>query len=378
LTSGKEGRLNRDFRKALCGFARHIVLAEPQLALPAAQLIREHRYELEYLADMIRFHLEQCEQQENEWNRDNKFYWRFETRQESVPPDVEEEVAELYHRGEHERAVAIFRLLVDCFDAYAEGHNYLGLIALKRNRLEEAIDCFTRTMEVGRKLFPKRISRKRYWTDLSTRPYMRGMQNLAHALNRAGRYDESLALCDRLEQECGGKETAEAHRAAVYLNLGDWQKAEQSAHFLPRIFPEESLLRSFALFELGLQQEATAAFLHGALNHPRAARMLSGVRCEPPKFQSEIEDYNLGIELSRSLHGYLDCRSPRTRQFFRQLVEHPSVVALLEEVLEVEYQWREERRADDRKAYNRMQQMRSPEFAQDKANELAWLLEPRH
>lgn len=155
----------------------------------------------------------------------------------------------------------------------------------------------------------------------------------------------------------------------------DRQDTQQSAHFLHRISPEESLLRSFALFELGLQQEATAAFLHGALNHPRAARMLAGVRSTQPKSHSEIEDHNIGIGLSRSLHGYLDRRSPRAQRFFRQLVNHPSVGALLEEVLEAARKWREERREDQRKAYDRMHQMRTPEFACEKAGELAWLLE---
>jgi hypothetical protein len=58
-------------------------------------------------------------------------------------------------------------------------------------------------MEVGRKLFPARIGKKRYRSDHSTRPDMRGLRNLALTLNQTGRFDEALALCDRLENECG-------------------------------------------------------------------------------------------------------------------------------------------------------------------------------
>ncbi len=71
--------------------------------------------------------------------------------------DAEEHAAGFYERGE-----AVFRLLADCFDGYAEGYNYLGLIALQRDKLEEAIGHFQKTIELGRKLFPKRIGKKRY------------------------------------------------------------------------------------------------------------------------------------------------------------------------------------------------------------------------
>ena len=85
--------------------------------------------------------------------------------------DIEEGAAGFYKRGEYDRAAAAFRLLVECFDRYSEGYNYLGLIALDQGQLEEATRYFEKTAEVGRRLFPKRMPKKRFWTELSTRPY---------------------------------------------------------------------------------------------------------------------------------------------------------------------------------------------------------------
>ena len=58
-----------------------------------------------------------------------------------------------------------------------------------------------------------------------TRPYMRGLRNLCRTLVRAGRYDEALALCDRLERECGDDLTADAQRTSIRLNTGRWEEA---------------------------------------------------------------------------------------------------------------------------------------------------------
>jgi len=60
------------------------------------------------------------------WNADNPFYWRFVLRGGKVPPDTEEHAAAFYERGEYELEEAVFRLLVDCSDRYAEGSIILG------------------------------------------------------------------------------------------------------------------------------------------------------------------------------------------------------------------------------------------------------------
>lgn len=82
---------------------------------------------------------------------------------------------------------------------------------------------------LGRQLFPVRISKKRYWSDHITRPYMRGLRNLALTLNQASRFHEALAICARLEQECGDEFTAASYRADIYLNTRKWQQAADCA-----------------------------------------------------------------------------------------------------------------------------------------------------
>lgn len=172
-------RLRGRFRADLHTFARQLIRADPQDLMSAAHLIQEHRHDLGYVADLIHWRLKLRDQKESEWNADNPFYWRFTLQGRDVSPDTEEHAAGFYERGEYERAEAIFRLLVDCFDGYAEGYNYLGIIALEKRQLDEAITHFQKTIELGRKLFPARISKKRYWSDHATRPYMRGLRNLA-------------------------------------------------------------------------------------------------------------------------------------------------------------------------------------------------------
>jgi hypothetical protein len=65
---------------------------------------------------LIAWRLELQDHRPSEWNSDNAFYWRFALLGRDVPPDTEEHAAGLYERGEYERATAVFRLLVDCFD----------------------------------------------------------------------------------------------------------------------------------------------------------------------------------------------------------------------------------------------------------------------
>ena len=61
----------------------------------------------------------------------------------------------------------------------ADGYNTRGLVAYDQRKLADAVALFEKTIEVGRTLFPRRFARKRYWKDLETRPYIRGLRNLA-------------------------------------------------------------------------------------------------------------------------------------------------------------------------------------------------------
>lgn len=363
-------RLRGRFRGDLCAFARQLMLADPRDLKSAAHLIQEHHHELEYLADLIHSRLELGDQKENEWNADNAFYWRFSLQGRDVPTDTEEQAAGFYERGEYERAEAVFRLLVDCFDGYAEGYNYLGLIALEQRKLDEALALFRKTTELGRKLFPGRVGKQRYWRDHATRPYMRGLRNSLLTLNEMGRFDEAVALCDRLDGECGDEITADWHRAVIYLNTGKWQQAAETAQRLTSLYPEANLIVAFALYEAGRIDQVPSAFLHGALNHPRAARMLLGERTPAPKSSEEARDHNTGVSLRRALHAYLDGQSRASKRFFRGLVRDPHVVGLLDEIVAVVRRRTAQHPTGEREAFDRMMLMHSPEFAQLEARKL--------
>jgi tetratricopeptide (TPR) repeat protein len=374
-------RLRSRFRNDLCAFTRALILADPQDLISAAHLIREHRYELEYLADLITWRLKLCDQKESQWNADNPFYWRLSLRGGEVPSDTEEHAAGFYERGEYEKAEAIFRLLVDCFDRYAEGYNYLGLIALQRWNLDEAIRHFKKTVELGRRLFPARITKKRYWSDLSTRPFMRGLRNLAMALNIAGNFEDALATCDRLADECADEWTATRYRADVYLNTLRWEEAadasqkllagESAAGFFKE--PHAGFTAAFALFELGQNEDALRSFLYAALNFPRTARMLVGngnARGLPPKFADEVEDHNAGVFLMRGLHAYLKDQARSSRDFFQRIATDARVAALVDEIVDVVRRWHKQPSAGDHEAFQRMQLMHSREFANSEASKL--------
>jgi tetratricopeptide (TPR) repeat protein len=292
-----------------------------------------------------------------------------------VPPDIEEEVADLYERGEYDRAKVLFRFLIDCFDDYAEGYNYLGLISLHEEKLAEAIGHFKKTIELGRKKFPRRIGRSRYWSDISTRPYMRGLMNLTIGLNRSGRYEEALMLCDRLERECGDDISPAAFRVAIYLNTGRWQKAADSALRIHRLDASESLSAGFALYELGREEEAVASFLHGALNFPRAARILVGIRAKSPKNRDEARDHNTGVDLYRDLGGYLRKSGRDARRFFKRVLKNPQVMKLIDELGAVTQRWRIQHGAGDRETFDRMNKMKKPEFARRESAKLTGILE---
>lgn len=368
----QEQRVHSRFREGLRAFARGLMQADPQELMSSAELIREQRPALAVLKELIEWRLTLCDQKESEWNKDTRFYWRFESASRAVPMDIEEWAASLWEKGELDGAEAAFRLMVDCFDGYAEGHNYLGLIALERGRVEEATRCFRRTIELGRRLFPKRIVRKSYWSDLDTRPYMRGLRNLALALNRAGHWEEALAVCDRLEQECDDRITAMAHRSSVYLNTGRWPEAVGAAEYLRGIDPVTAgLVAALALFEVGRLRAALAAFLHAALNGPRAARMLLGLKQRAPRSSAEASDHNSGIDLRRDLDAYLRGRRRASLRFFGSVVARRDVAGLLEEVEAVVERWREQHRTQDREAFDRMTRMRTPAFAEERAREIA-------
>ncbi len=366
----RQERVRQNFRGGLYDFARQLMVADPQDLQTSAELIQEHRRELSFLSELIAWRTSQAKQETNESSADTRFYWRFERAARQVPLDMEEWAADLWEKRDLDRAETAFRVMVTCFDDYAEGHNYLGLIALEREHVADAVASFERTVELGRRLIPARMARRDWWSDHRTRPYMRGLGNLALALNRSGRWDEALAVCDRLEKECDGRITAMAHRSSVYLNTGRWAEAAGAARHLEHIDPDCGFLAALAHFETGRRREALAAFVHAALHSPRAARMLVATPTRrAPGSRQEVLDHNAGVETRRDLHAYLRDRRRPALRFFADVMERKSVVSLLAEMEQVV-----ERRGTERgtrEAFDRMTLMHGIEFARERAQALA-------
>lgn len=364
-------RLGGQFRSDLCAFTRQIALADPQWLFSAAQIIKAHRHELAFVRELVDWRLSTCDREETEWGGDDPFHWRFALSGREVPGDVEEMASVLYEKGRLEEARAAFRLLIESFEGYAEGHNYLGLIALAREELAEAIREFERTVDLARRKFRRRIAKRDYGDVLETRPYLRGLSNLCITLSRAGRHGEALAICDRLERETGDDIAATAHRAAIYLNMGRWAEALSAGDRLHRLYAEENLVAGFAAFELGHSEEAAWRFLHAALNHPRAARMIVGLKT-PALSRSgyeDVRDHNAGVDLLRDLRGFLSVQSPSSRRFFRELLRRPDVEAILFEKAAVVERWSGPHKPEEewRRAFDRMQLMETPEFARQQS-----------
>jgi len=370
-------RLRQRFHSDLCSFARQLMLTDPQDLATSAKVLRDHRRELAFLADLIKWRLELCDREQNEWTADDEFCWKFALRGwgRHVPPEIEEQAADLYGRHDYDQAAAIFQLLIDCFDGYAEGYNYLGLIALARNDQRAAIVHFEKTIELGRKLFPPKIARKRYWSDHDTRPYMRGLRNLTLALVEGSRFDDALRICDRLEQECGDVESAVWHRATIGLNTRDWAAVSPIEGFL-EIDPSSGFLIAFAEYERGRLDRVLPAFLRAALSSPCAARMLAdkAMALLSPVPYDDANDHNTGVSLSRALHVYRAKQSRRAKQFFRAVVRDPRVARLLDEVIALRGMHGKDR---GREEFDRLTELQSVRFAAIQASELADLISMR-
>ncbi|MGE3166622.1 MAG: hypothetical protein AB7O52_17105 [Planctomycetota bacterium] len=294
-------------------------------------MIQEHRHELAFLRDLIETRVRVCTGAEGSPFLADAFGWSYTLSPSGVPPEVEEMAANLYREGRMDEAQSVFRLLLDCFGAFANGYNYLGLIALDRGQLEPAEEHFRRTIEVGRKQFPSRLAKQHYWTLLEIRPFLRGLRNLTLTLARAGRDDEALDLCDRLDRRYGDDITAAAHRATIHLNRSNWAESFEAAKGLSELYPEQNLIAALAAHELGRQREATWRFLHAAVTHPRATSMVLRIRTERPTARSthdEVSDHNCGVGFLNELERFLRTWRAPARASFTRLFHHPKVQRL--------------------------------------------------
>ena len=118
------------------------------------------------------------------------------------------------------------------------------------------------------------------------------------------------------------------------------------------------------------------AFLHAALDAPRAARMLcdKAMPLRSPVSFDDGTDHNTGVSLSRALHAYRARQSRKARQFFRAVVRDPRVARLLDEVIALRGMGTKER---GREVFDRLHELRSLRFAAIQASELADLVSMR-
>lgn len=372
----KKERAERGFRSALCEFARELMLADPQRLISSARLLQANRHELAYLRDLIDWRLELCDQGESECNQDNPFYWRTISQRREVPPEEWEKLASHFERGEYEETEAFARLLIECWPNFAIGFNYLGLVEMERERFEAAVLHFDEAMRVGRMLFPKRIPKSMYWSDHDTRPYIRAMLYKAQALNRLERYDDALAICDRLEEECGQDISAALERVPILINSGQWKSAIAAARLVHHLYPDQNFPLAIAYFEAGDRHEALVHFLHALIKRPQAAKMLVGETGRTPATADAIEDHNTGVHLLRDLEPYLHRWPTKTKRFFKRVLESADVRALADAAQEARMNWRSNRSAD-RTWYQRMMEMESLEFARAHAADLSLLARSR-
>jgi tetratricopeptide (TPR) repeat protein len=356
------------FRESLSEFVRQLGFADPQRLTSAAEVIRENADALAFLRDLIDWRLRCGDAKPSEFT-DDPFDWRLSLERQGIPLDLEEFVDGLLERGEEEKAQAALRLLLDAFGEDADAHNSLGGIALEKGKLEEACAEFEEAARIGRRAFPRKIAKNRYWSELETRPYIRALRSLAVAQNQIGRYDGALATCERLDKECGDDLSANWTRAAVGLNTGRFDLAFKAATYCRGIYGDEDLVAAFAAHELGRSEDAVVAFLHGALSNRRAARMILGERTTRPQSSDEVRDHNDGVALKLAIKGYLESRRGKAAVLvFRALKARPEVAELLSEMEAVVRRWKgDNKTAGWRDASDRMNRMRTVEFATERA-----------
>ena len=323
-------RLRKGFRKSIVGLVRHLLLADPQLLSSSRELLREHVHELEYSRELIDSRLKTLKHRPSTPDKDTPFYWRYALQGRYLSGDDEEYIEAMWRRGETEKAETLFRLMVECFDDYAEGHNYLGLMALEREDLEEALEHFRRTMELGEKLFPKRLAKKHYWQDYHTRPYMRGVYNSITTLLRLGKFSEALDLAHVLEERCGDRGMAQHYRSKIHINQGKWQAALECA--MEGHGGGEGFIAAIAANELGRDEEALTYYLHAALYRPRTARMLADQKVDAPKEPHDYDEHNLAVTLNKDLDWFFGRQPEGTGTVFHKMLEYDRVRDLLDEV----------------------------------------------
>jgi tetratricopeptide (TPR) repeat protein len=353
-----------DLRAGMVSFLKALGAADPQQLAPAAQALRDQRRELLLLRELIDRRLRLCDQEESEWSRDNEFGWLSRGRR-GVPIDLLEQLDGYQERGQDDEVEALAGMLVEAWPGFADGHNALGDVKLDRGDHDAALACFGRAVEVGRRALPKRVAASRWWSDHATRPMMRGLMNSARALLRAGRPDDALPCCDRLEQECHDPGSAALFRGRALLALERWDEALENADRAG-----DGCVAALADYERGDLDSALARWLREAVVGPRTTAMLCGLPSPEPRDSDSARDHNAGVELTHQLHGYLRPR-PALR-FMRKVSEADETRLLVGRYQAAVRAWRD----GDREGYDTMMEMRDPSYARRFVPSMGYLIEP--
>ncbi len=352
-----------ELRSALVEVTRVVWELEPQDLQSAKQLVDENRTEITLLVERLQWLL-QSPPPSSAFTHDTPSLWRQAAKARSVPLHGWEQLDDLWNKCKYKEVEALAGLLSEAFPIFADGHNYLGLASMERGDLAAALARFQEAEVVGRKQFPRRIAKSRYWSDHDTRPFLRAIMHQVAVHNRMGEYEKALGLCDRLEREHGQDITAEALRVPVLLNDHQWQEALRVAERLVGIYPENHFLVAFAALELHNRANALEHFVRGGLELPATAALLLGVPL-PKGMVEDPRDHNHGVALHRETKTYRASYG-RSLQFFRKLWLQPIVRAAVQEADDVRQKWRLDRTCD-RKWFDEMKRLQTMEHAREVA-----------
>jgi superkiller protein 3 len=153
----------------------------------------------------------------------------------------------LHQQGKLEEAIACYRKAIELDPKYAPAHSYLGFALQAQGKLEEAIPCCRKAIELDPKLAPAR-------------------NNLGIALNAQGKLEEAIA-CYRKAIELDPKSTqAHSNLAWLYatcsdLKMRDPARALQHAKKALELAPARADYNTLgvAQYRAGNFQEAVSA-----------------------------------------------------------------------------------------------------------------------
>lgn len=370
----RTGESTKDLSSFINGLARRLAAGDSLTSSSGIKVLKSQETPLKALRELLDYTLTSLEHfdeadYKNPFVIEDEFNWHYLLRGSEVPPDLEEWATGYFEEMDYPMAEAIFELLVAAFDNYAEGYNFLGLIALYQGEYKKAVHNFEKTVAVGRNLFPSRLSKKEYWLDHSTRPFMRGLMNLVLALTADGQYQKALLNCDRLETECGDKNTANAYRATIHLNLGNWKQVIESSRI------RRDFVRSFALSELGKHKEALESFLLDAVESPHTARILLSMRKPKPNTHIAVDDHNSGLHLKEQLGGYFKRQSTTSKKLFSSLSRQKAFIEMLEKLDEHIYNHSKRPHEKHSDNFEQWHAMKEGAFVRNQAKELIKAIE---